>query len=416
MRRAVITGLGMVTPIGTGKEAFWNGLCAGRSAVRKISYFDPSPFRSQVAAEVRDFDPSDYLESKQLKRMDRFAQFAVVAARLALLDADLNAGNLQPERTGVCLGSALGGIGFAEQQYGVYADRGLRAVDPSLALSVFCGSGSCNIAMDIGATGPVTANSNSCASGTVALGEALEYVQKGVADVVFAGGSEAPLSPLCFGAFSIIKAMSCRNDDPEHACRPFDVARDGFVMAEGAAVLVIEEMECALDRGARIYAELAGCSLTNDAYHMVAPRPDAASAARAMRLALADAAISPADIDYINAHGSSTPLNDKVETAAIKQVFGDRVFGIPISATKGHHGHALGATGAFEAAACALAIERGFIPPTINLECADPECDLDYTPGAGRPHEICAALSNSFGFGGINSCIVMKRYSPGGDG
>lgn len=359
MRRAVITGLGPVTPIGTGVEQYWSGLMGNESAVRLITSFDPSPFKSQIAAEVKGFDPTDYLERKAVKRMDRFSQFAVVAAQLALHDAGLDGESLMSDRVGVSIGSALGGIGFAEKQLGVYYTEGLRAVDPALALSVFCGAGSCNIAIDIGCTGPVTANSNSCASGTIALGEALEFIRNDQADVVFAGGSESPLSPLCFGAFAIIKAMSCRNDDPYHACRPFDANRDGFVMAEGATVLVIEEMEHAIRRDAHIYAEIAGHSLTNDAYHMMAPRPDGRSASQAMKLALADADTQPEEIDYISAHGSSTPLNDKCETLAIKSVFGDLAYQIPISSTKGHHAHALGATGAFEAAACALAMEHG---------------------------------------------------------
>ncbi len=408
MRRAVITGLGPLTPIGTGVEQFWAGLVGGESAVRRITCFDPSQFGSQIAAEVRGFDPADYLERKAVKRMDRFSQFSVVAARLALQDADLDAEHMESDRTGVCIGSALGGIGCAEKQAGVYATEGIRAVDPSLALSVFTGAGSCNIAMHVGCTGPATANSNSCASGTIALGEALEFIRTDRADIVLAGGSEAPLSPLCFGAFSIIRAMSSRNDEPEQACRPFDASRDGFVMAEGAAVLVVEELEHALSRGAHIYAEIAGHSLTNDAYHMTAPRPDGSSASRAMSQALTDAGVSPEAVDYINAHGSSTPLNDKSETLAIKRVFGDRASRIPISSTKGHHAHALGATGAFEAAACALAIERGFVPPTLNLDTPDPECDLDYTPNEGRTAELHTVLSNSFGFGGINACLVLR--------
>ncbi|WP_319586189.1 beta-ketoacyl-ACP synthase II [uncultured Desulfobulbus sp.] len=409
MKRAVITGLGPVTPIGTGVERFWAGLKGNESAVRRITLFDPSPFKSQIAGEVRDFDPTDYLERKALKRMDRFSQFAVVATRLAIEDASLDIGSLNSDRLGVSIGSALGGIGFAEKQLGVYHTEGLRSVDPSLALSVFCGAGSCNIAIDVGCTGPVTANSNSCASGTIALGEALEFIRSDQADVVLAGGSESPLSPLCFGAFAIIKAMSCRNDDPEHACRPFDAGRDGFVMGEGATVLVVEELEHALNRGAHIYAEIAGHSLTNDAYQMMAPRPDGKSASRAMSLALSNAGVAPEDIDYISAHGSSTPLNDKSETLAIKTVFGDRAYCIPISSTKGHHAHALGATGAFEAAACALALEHGFIPPTLNLDSADPECDLNYMPNQGCSSELRTVLSNSFGFGGINACLVLKR-------
>lgn len=409
MRRAVITGLGPVTPIGIGKDSFFEGLRGGKSAVKRITSFDPSELRSQVAAEVADFDPPDYLDAKMLRRMDRFSQFAMVAARLAIADAKLDTAGENPDRMGICIGTALGGIGFAEKQHGAYTAGGLRAVDPALALSVFGGAGSCNIAIDIGATGPVNSNSNSCASGTIALGEAMELIRKDRADVVLAGGAEAPLAPLCFGAFSLIRAMSSRNDDPERACRPFDADRDGFVMAEGAAVLVVEELEHARSRGAHIYGEIVGYGLTNDAYHMTAPRPDGSSAARAMTIALSDAGLSPNEIDYISAHGSSTPMNDRTETLAIKTVFGDLAGRIPISSTKGHHAHALGATGACEAAGCALTLERGYIPPTLNLDKPDPECDLDYTPNTGREIQVGAVLSNSFGFGGINACLVMKQ-------
>jgi 3-oxoacyl-[acyl-carrier-protein] synthase II len=406
-RRAVVTGLGVVTPIGTGVEAFWQGVMAGKSAVRRATLFDPSPFRSQVAAEVPDFDVLDYLDARRAKRLDRFAQFAVVSARLAIEDAGMDTEREDKSRMGAAIGSALGGIGFAESQYGVYRQEGLRAVDPNLALSVFCGSASCNIAIEFGMTGPASANSNSCASGTVSIGEALGFIRRGEADVMLAGGSEAPLAPLCYGAFAIIRAMSTCNDDPERASRPFDALRDGFVMGEGAAVLVIEELEHAKRRGAKMYAEVMGYALTNDAYHMTAPRPDASSAARAMTRALQDAGVSIDEVDYINAHGSSTPLNDKTETQAIHSVFGERATRIPVSGTKALHAHALGATGSIEAAICALAIDQGFVPPTANLEHPDPECDLDYVPGIGREARIGRVLSNSFGFGGINACAVF---------
>ncbi len=406
-RRAVITGLGMVTPIGTGAKAFWNGVVAGKSAVRRPTLFDPSPFRSQVAAEVDGFDVADYVDARRAKRLDRFAQFAVASARLAMEDSGIDIEAEDRSRMGVAIGSALGGIGFAESQYGAFREGGLRAVDPNLALSVFCGAGSCNIAIEFGLTGPASANSNSCASGTVSVGEALGFIRRGDADVMLAGGSEAPLAPLCFGAFAIIRAMSSCNDEPAKACRPFDAMRDGFVMGEGSAVLVIEELEHARRRGAKVYAEVMGYGLTNDAYHMTAPRPDASSAARAITLALANARVGIDEVDYINAHGSSTPLNDKTETQAIHSVFGERAGRIPVSGTKALHAHALGATGSIEAAICALAIEQGFVPPTVNLEHPDPECNLDYVPGVGREMRIGRVLSNSFGFGGINACLVL---------
>ncbi|MDO8681935.1 MAG: beta-ketoacyl-ACP synthase II [Armatimonadota bacterium] len=409
-RRAVITGLGMVTPIGIGKDSFWQGVQAGKSAIRLATRFDASLFKSQVAAEVDGFEPGDYLDLKKMKRLDRFAQFSVASAVLAVKDAGLDMPNENPERVGVCMGSALGGIAFAEQQYGVFRSQGLRSVDPSLAIAVFCGSASCNIAVTFDIHGPNTANSNSCSSGTIALGDALQFIKSGAAEIILAGGAEAPLANLCFGAFAIIKAMSTNNEEPEKACRPFDRRRDGFVMGEGAAVLVIEELEHAKKRGAHIYGELMGYGLTNDAYHMTAPRPDGSQAANAMIRALNDAEVPPESIDYVNAHGSSTPLNDKTETLAAKRVFGEHAYKIPISGTKPLHAHALGATGAIEAAICALAIENSFIPPTINLEEPDPECDLDYVPFEPREKQINYLLSNSFGFGGINAAVVMGRY------
>lgn len=409
MRRAVITGIGPVTPTGTGKEAFWQGLQAGKSAVRPIVQFDVSSYRSQMAAMVTDFDPARYMDEKRCDRLDRFSQFAMAAATLALDDAGLAVEDIPAERFGVALGTALGGVGLAEEQLRIFQERGLRAVNPLLALSVFCGAGSCNIAIALGAAGPVAANSNSCASGTIAFGDALSWIRNDLADVVLAGGAEAPLYPLCYGAFALIRAMSSRNDDPQTASRPFDRERDGFVMAEGAAMLVVEELGHALDRGATIYAEVAGYGLTNDAHHMTAPRPDGLHAARAMSLALHDARLGPGEIDHLSAHGSSTPLNDKTETLAIKQVFGQRAYEIPISAIKGHHGHALGAAGAIEMAASALALKHNYVPPTVNLEHADPECDLDYVPREGRTCSLGAVLSNSFGFGGINACVVLRK-------
>lgn len=409
MRRAVITGIGPVTPTGTGKDAFWRGLLAGKSAVRRIEHFDVSSYRSQTAGEVRDFDPSLYMDEKRCERLDRFSQFALSAAALALGDAALDLSTVPPERLGVALGTALGGVGIAERELRVFYEQGLRAVDPLLALSVFCGAGSCNIAIQLGAAGPVLANSNSCASGTIACGDALNWIRNGLADVVLTGGAEAPLYPLCYGAFTQIRAMSTRNEEPETASRPFDRDRDGFVMGEGATLMVVEELGHALDRGATIYAEIAGYGLTNDAHHMTAPRPDGLHASRAMTMALTDAALGPSAIDHLNAHGSSTPLNDKTETLAIKQVFGKRAYDLPITGIKGHHGHALGAAGAMEAATAALSLHHDYIPPTINLQTPDPECDLDYVPGIGRTCSLGAVLSNSFGFGGINACVVLKK-------
>lgn len=407
--RVVVTGIGCVTPIGTGVEGLWEGLRARRSAVRAITRFDPTPFRSRVAAEIPDFRPRDFLDAKRAKHYDRYSQLAVVAAGLAIENAALNLAAEDRERVGAIMGSALGGVAYAEEQVGVYFRQGLRAVDPMLALSVFGGAASCNIAIEFGISGPNSTNAMSCASGTIAVGDAFHAIRDGRADVMVAGGAEAPLAPLCFGAFSVIRAMSQRNDDPARASRPFDADRDGFVMGEGAAVLVLEKRSRALARGAPIVAEVLGAASTNDAYHMTAPRPDGSQAARCVRLALEDAGVKPHEVDYVNAHGSSTPLNDKTETLAFKQVFGEHASRLAVSGTKGYYGHPLGASGAIEAAVTALALDRGWLPPTINLECPDPECDLDYLGNGGEARTADVAVSNSFGFGGINAAIVMKR-------
>jgi 3-oxoacyl-[acyl-carrier-protein] synthase II len=404
----VITGIGCVTPIGTGAAEFWDGLRAQRSAVRAITRFDPSPFRSRIAAEIDDFRPADHLDSRQARRLDRFSGLGVAAARLALADAGLDPAREDRDRIGVMMGSALGGVAHAEAQAGAYHAGGLRAVDANLALTVFAGAVSCNIAIAFGFTGPNATNAMSCASGTVAVGDALRSIRRGEADVMLAGGAEAPLSPLCYGAFAVIRAMSTRNHDPATASRPFDADRDGFVMGEGAAVLVLEARDRAVARGARIYGAVLGYGLTNDAHHMTAPKPGGREAARAMRLALDDARVAPHEVGYVNAHGSSTPLNDSTETAALKDVFGDHAYRLAVSGTKGYYGHPLGASGAIEAAITALALARGWLPPTLNLGTPDPVCDLDYLPG-GAAAQPEVALSNSFGFGGVNASLVLRR-------
>jgi len=410
-RRVVITGIGAVTPIGTAATGLWDGLEARTSAVRTISRFDPTPFRSRIAAEIPDFRPQDHLDAKRAKRLDRFSQLAVTSARFALEDSGVVPEREDRDRVGTMMGSALGGVAFGESQVPRYLAEGPRGLDPSLALAVFCGAASCNIAIEFGFTGPNATNAMSCASGTIAVGEAFHVVRDGRADVMLAGGAEAPIAPMTFAAFSIIRAMSTRNDDPTTASRPFDASRDGFVMGEGAAVLVLEERSRALARGAKIYAEVVGHAYTNDAYHMTAPRPDGRQAARAMQLALADGDVAPSEVGYINAHGSSTPLNDPTETSAIKQVFGDHAYRLAISGTKGYYGHALGASGAIEAAICALALERGWLPPTLNLEHPDPRCDLDCLRGGGKTAAPAAVVSNSFGFGGINAALVLRPDS-----
>jgi 3-oxoacyl-[acyl-carrier-protein] synthase II len=408
-RRVVVTGIGAVTPIGLGVEGLWEGLRRRQSAVRCITRFDPTAFKSRVAGEVADFVPTDHIEERRARRLDRYSQFTIAATRMALADAHLDLAREDPDRVGAMMGTALGGVAHGEKNYHAFLTVGPRAVDPALALTVFAGAASCNIAIEFGCTGPNSTNGMSCASGAIAIGDGFRAIVRGDADVMLAGGAEAPLAPLCFGAFAIIRAMSTRNDDPTHASRPFDAGRDGFVMAEGAAVLVLEERSRALARGAPVYAELCGFGLTNDAHHMTAPRPDGRQAARAMRNALGEAHVTPGEVGYINAHGSSTPLNDPTETSAIKQVFGDLAYRVALSGTKGYYGHALGASGAIEAAICALASRRGWLPPTVNLETPDPACDLPQVTGNGRDGRPEVLLSNSFGFGGINAALVFRR-------
>jgi 3-oxoacyl-[acyl-carrier-protein] synthase II len=407
-RRVAITGIGALTPIGISRDALWQGLLARRSAVRPVTRFDASIYRSQIAAEI-DFHPTDFIEERKVKRLDRFGQFTVACSRLAIEDARLDMAAEDRERVGSMMGSALGGVGFAEEQFGVFLTQGIKNVAVSLATNVFAGAASCNVAIEFGAQGPNSTNAMSCASGTMGIGEGFRQIRDDYADVMICGGVEAPLNQLCFGAFALIRAMSTRNDDPLHASRPFDRDRDGFVMGEGAAVVVLEEYERAKARGAHIYAEVCGYAFCNDAHHMTAPRPDGSQAARAMRGALKDARVEPHEIEYVNAHGSSTPLNDTTETRAIRTVFGDHATKLQVSSTKAYYGHALGASGAMETAICAMALEREWLPPTLNLEDPDDGCDLDYIPGVGRETRVDYILSNSFGFGGINAALVLRR-------
>jgi len=406
-RRVVITGIGPITCIGHGCENFWSGVLAEKTGISSIAGFDPSAFRVRCAGEIRDWNPEEFFPVHRLKRLDRYAQFAVASAKLALDDAHLDYSRESPQhRIGVSFGTALGGVCKAEDQYIRFLKKGARGVQPTLAVQVFGGSAHSNIAIDFGFRGVGTTNSNSCASGTVSVGEALRYVRDDFADVIVAGGAEAPLTTITIGAFDIIKTMS-RCEDPNFASRPFDRLRDGFVMGEGATSLIIEEMEHARARGAHIYAELLGYSLNNDAFHMTTPLPSGDSCIRAMREALADARLAPEQIDYINAHASSTQLNDSAETASIKEVFGEHARRIPVSGTKGYYAHPLGATGAIEAALCALALDHQWVPPTINYQNHDLACDLDVVPNHGREAKLNYVMSNSFGFGGINACVVL---------
>ena len=407
-RRVVVTGLGAITPIGIGLDAVRASLRTERSAVGMITRFDPSPFRTHIAAQVDDFDARDHLDAKRVKRLDRFGQLSVIAANMALADSGIDLAQESRENIGVMMGTALAGVGYAEEQLGRYLQGGLRAVDATLALAVFGGASSCNIAIEAGVQGPNSTNAMSCASGAIAIGEAYRQVRDGYADVMIGGGAEAPLAPLCFGAFALIRAMSTRNDDPTRASRPFDVDRDGFVMGEGGAALILEERDRAVARGARIYGELIGFGTTNDAHHMTAPLPGGAQAARAMTQALSRADVRAADVEYVNAHASATPLNDPTEADAMRTVFGDALRDVWVSGTKGYHGHALGASGAIEAVICMLAMQDGWIPPTVNLEQPDAACNVRHVPPGGVRLTPRVVMSNSFGFGGINASLVFR--------
>lgn len=406
LRRAVITGIGPISCIGIGRNAFWQGILAEKSGIASLTRFDLNGLEARSAGEISHFDPLQFFPAKSLRRLDRYAQFAVASTLLALRDSGLDWSPDSPDpRRGVSFGTALAGICNAEAEHGAFIRGGFKAVSPLLALQVFGGSAHSNIAISCGFQGVGTTNSNSCASGTVALGEALRYIRDGQADVMIAGGSEAPLSPLTYGAFAQIRTMSTA--EPPASCRPFDRKRDGFVMGEGAASLVVEEYKHAKARGARIYAELLGFSHNNDAYHMTSPHPTGLPTVRAMRDALDDAKTAPQEIDYINAHGSSTQVNDSNEARCIHEVFGSSATAIPVSGTKAYTAHPLGATGAIEAVICCLAMTEGYLPPTLHYETPDPECQLDVIPNHGREAKPRKILSNSFGFGGINSCLVM---------
>jgi 3-oxoacyl-[acyl-carrier-protein] synthase II len=408
--RVAVTGLGMITPLGLGAEAMWRNLLDGRVAVGPITRFDASEYPSRIAAQIDDFDPSALLSRRRVQWTDRFSQLAVAAARLAVDDAQLNIEAMRSQ-TGVFTGSALGGVALAEEQMDVFHAQGLRAVRPLLTISVFGGAAASNIAIEFGITGPATANSNSCAAGAMAIGDAFRAVRRGEVRAAIAGGVEAPLAPLTYGAFTVARAMSTRNDDAEHASRPFDTDRDGFVMAEGAGMIVLERYEDATARDARIYGEIAGYGASNDAFHMSAPLEDGEQTASALQQALDDASVSPDEIEAINAHGSSTRLGDRAEVRAYARVFRDRLTRIPVSATKGQHAHALGATGAWEIAIALLGLRDGVIPGAVNLQVRDSECAIDCKT-APRDVNARLVLSNSSGFGGINAALVLAAPAP----
>jgi 3-oxoacyl-[acyl-carrier-protein] synthase II len=409
-RRVVITGVGPISACGIGKEAFWSAIQSGRSGIDRIRSFDPGVSRAKCAGEVRDFDPSAFFPPHRLKRLDRYAQFSVASALLALDDAGLPWSREQPNaRVGVSFGTALGGISNAEHEHAMFLKKGARGVNQTIALQIFGGSAHANIAIQCGFLGPGTTNSNSCASGVIAVGEAFRYLRDGYADAMIAGAAESPLSPLTFSAFDFISTLSRWDGEPAaYACRPFDTAREGFVMGEGGASLVMETLEHAERRGARIYAEVCGYALNNEAYHMTTPRPGGAPVTACIRAALADSGVPLEEIDYINCHASGTQANDGNEATCIRETFGSRL--PSISGTKPFTAHPLGATGAMEAIICALALHEGFLPPTLHLESPDPACTgFDLVPNAGRPANLRAAMNNAFGFGGINSSVVFRK-------
>ncbi len=408
MRRVVITGVGPITAIGVGKQAFWEAIKNKKSGIGPVSTFDAAMFKATSAGAIAGWAPETIFPPHRLKRLDRYAQFSVASVKLALEDSGLEYSPDTPhDRVGVSFGTALGGVSNAEDQHEAFVHGGPKSVRQTLALQVFGGSAHCNTAIEFGLRGVGTTNSNSCASGNVAIGEALRYIRDDWADVMIAGAAEAPLSPLTFGAFAFIRTMSRAH--PSVACRPFDLERDGFVMGEGAASLVLEEYEHAKARSANIYAEVIGYSLNNDAFHMTTPLPTGESCVRAMCDALKYGQVNPEQIDYINAHASSTQLNDSNEAFCIRKVFGERTGSIPVSGTKSYYGHPLGASAAIEGVICALAIRDGLIPPTLNYQTFDPACDLDIVANDLREKDLRFILSNAFGFGGINSCIIFKK-------
>ncbi len=411
-RRVVITGVGLLTALGNGTEETWQCLLQGTSGVGPITRFDPAKFPTKIAAEVKDFDPTRFIEKKDVKKMDTFVQYGVAAAELALRDAGLGPFEGEAaERTGVVIGSGIGGFSTIEIEHETLLRQGPRRVSPFFIPSSIINLAAGQVSIRYGARGPNSAPCTACSSGTHAVGDSFRLIQRGDADVLIAGGSEAAISPLAISGFDALKALSTRNEEPARASRPFDRLRDGFVLGEGAGILILEELQHARDRGARIYAEIAGYGMSADAYHMTAPSPSGDGAARAMSTTLRDAGITPAEIDYINAHGTSTPQNDRTETLAIHRVFGARAHSVLISSTKSMIGHLLGAAGAVEAVICALSIRDEIVHPTMNLENPDPECDLDYVPNVARKAPIRYALSNSFGFGGTNACILLKKYA-----
>ncbi|MEN3003239.1 beta-ketoacyl-ACP synthase II [Dehalobacterium formicoaceticum] len=409
--RVVITGMGVITPVGNDVETYWHSLMNGISGIGPITHFDTTGYTTRIAGEVKDFDPTKFIDKKEARRMDRYCQFAVSAAKMAREDAALDMNTVDGHRVGVILGSGIGGVATMEEQKQVLMEKGPGRISPFFVPMMISNMAAGQISIAFGAYGINETIVTACASGTNAIGDAFKVIQRGDADVIFSGGTEAPITPLSVAGFCSMKAMSTRNEEPEKASRPFDKDRDGFVIGEGAGILVLESLEHAQKRGARIYAEVVGYGSTADGYHITAPAPEGSGAARAMANALEDAGIKPEEVDYINAHGTSTDLNDKGETQAIHSVFGEAASKVAVSSTKSMIGHLLGAAGAVEAIACTLAINHRMLPPTINYETPDPECDLDYVPNQAREAEVNVTMSNSLGFGGHNATIVIKKFA-----
>jgi 3-oxoacyl-[acyl-carrier-protein] synthase II len=407
-RRVAVTGVGLVSPLGIGNENNWNALVAGKSGVGPITRFDASGFACRIAGEVKGFDPSLYMEKKEIKKMDTFIHYAMAAAKFAMDDSGLPVGDENRERIAVVIGSGIGGLPIIEETQKNYLQKGVRVISPFFITALIANEAAGNVSIKYGLKGPNLATVTACTTGAHAVGEAYRMIQYGDADAAIAGGTESVITPLAVGGFAVMRALSTRNDEPERASRPFDLERDGFVMGEGAGLVVLEELEAAKKRGARIYAELVGYGMSGDAFHIAAPSEDGDGPARVMKNALLDAEIQPEQVGYINAHGTSTPMGDKVETVAIKMVFGAFAKKVPISSTKSSTGHLLGAAGGLETGIVALALHHGILPPTINYEFPDPECDLDYVPNEAREVRVEYALSNSFGFGGTNGCLVLK--------
>ncbi|MCH1639333.1 beta-ketoacyl-ACP synthase II [Paenibacillus timonensis] len=407
--RVVVTGMGVVTALGQDLDTLWDNLVQGKSGVSRVEAFDVSEYPTQIAASVKDFNPEDYVDRKEARKMDRFVQFATAAAVNAMKDSGLNiAEQADPERVGVMIGSGIGGLGTWEDQHNILLEKGPKRVSPFFIPMMIANMASGHVSILFGAKGPNTTAVTACATGTHSIGDSYKLIQRGDADVMICGGAEATIRPTGMAGFCSMRAMSTRNDEPEKASRPFDLERDGFVMGEGAGVLILESLEHAQKRGAKIYGEIIGYGLSGDAHHMTEPDPNGPE--RCMKMAIRDAGIAPEEVDYINAHGTSTPVGDRSETIAIKRAFGDHAYKLAVSSTKSMTGHLLGAAGGVEGVICGLTLQHGVIPPTINLEHPDPECDLDYVPNEARRADVRVTMSNSFGFGGHNATIIMKKY------